>query len=76
MLLNESKELYLNGNQLVSLEGLPSFPLLEVLVLSQNHLESLKGMPHLPKLKALFLSSNQLSSFEGIPVCNNLIVSI
>jgi Leucine-rich repeat (LRR) protein len=61
--------LYLNSNQLKSLQGMPvELPALEMLYLYGNQLKSLQGMPEeLLALRVLYLGGNELESLQGMP---------
>jgi Leucine-rich repeat (LRR) protein len=62
------RELYLNGNNLVSLQGMSKYlPALQKLTFAHNQLENLEGMPaELPALSELYLDNNKLVSLQGM----------
>lgn len=67
------KSLFLNGNALVNVIGLPNFAELTCLFLQQNGLESLQGLSEAaPQLKILDVSQNCLGSLDGIGSCTRL----
>ncbi|XP_020586552.1 187-kDa microtubule-associated protein AIR9, partial [Phalaenopsis equestris] len=61
------QQLYLAGNQITSLAGLPELPSLEFLSVAQNKLKSL-CMATQPRLQVLAASKNKISSFKGFPL--------
>eukprot|EP00250_Pteridium_aquilinum_P019691 c24537_g1_i1 orf=188-5938(+) len=60
------QQLYLAGNQITSLSGLPQLPNLEFLSVAQNKLKSL-AMAAQPRLQVLAASKNKISTFKGFP---------
>ncbi|MCO5613042.1 hypothetical protein L7F22_067316 [Adiantum nelumboides] len=60
------QQLYLAGNQITSLSGLPQLPNLEFLSVAQNKLKSLAMAPQ-PRLQVLAASKNKISTFKGFP---------
>jgi hypothetical protein len=60
------QQLYLAGNQITSLSGLPQLPNLEFLSVAQNQIQSL-AMASQPRLQVLAASKNKISSFKGFP---------
>jgi len=50
--------LYLTGNQLTTLEGMPNLPELQKLVAWDNQLTTFEGLPNLPNLRKLHLAEN------------------
>lgn len=60
------QQLYLAGNQITSLSGLPQLPNLEFLSVAQNKLKSL-AMATQPRLQVLAASKNKISTFKGFP---------
>ncbi|XP_024515548.1 187-kDa microtubule-associated protein AIR9 [Selaginella moellendorffii] len=60
------QQLYLAGNQITSLSGLPQLPNLEFLSVAQNRLKSL-AMATQPRLQVLAASKNKISTLKGFP---------
>ncbi|MBR7133776.1 MAG: TIR domain-containing protein [Clostridia bacterium] len=58
--------LYIDKNNIDSLEGIPVFEKLEVLSVSGNSLESLKGIESFIHLKKIYASENKLTSLSGL----------
>ena len=70
--LTKLERLYLQNNQLTSLEGIENLTNLKVLKLSNNELTSLEGIKNLTNLEVLKLSNNKLTSLKGIENLTNL----
>eukprot|EP01018_Ginkgo_biloba_P031074 Gb_01915 [translate_table: standard] len=60
------QQLYLAGNQITSLSGLPELPNLEFLSVAQNKLKTL-AMSTQPRLQVLAASKNRISTLKGFP---------
>ncbi|VFQ97381.1 unnamed protein product [Cuscuta campestris] len=60
------QQLYLAGNQILSLKSLPELPNLEFLSVAQNKLKSL-SMASQPRLQVLAASKNKISTLKGFP---------
>uniref|UniRef100_A0A1D1Z6I6 Protein phosphatase 1 regulatory subunit pprA n=1 Tax=Anthurium amnicola TaxID=1678845 RepID=A0A1D1Z6I6_9ARAE len=60
------QQLYLAGNQIISLLSLPQLPNLEFLSVAQNRLKSL-SMASQPRLQVLAASKNKISTLKGFP---------
>ncbi len=65
--------LYLHGNQLRSLDGLPSLPNLTSLYLQGNQLTEISGLEVCQQLSKLYLTNNCLSNLGGLAKCQSLV---
>lgn len=65
--------LYLHGNQLRSLDGLPSLPNLTSLYLQGNQLTEISGLEACQQLSKLYLTNNCLSNLGGLAKCQSLV---
>eukprot|EP00775_Hariotina_reticulata_P005377 gene5377-5612_t len=60
------KAIFLEGNALQSLEGIPPLEQLKCLYVHQNCLRTLHGLEHLPNLDTLNVSSNGLDTLQQL----------
>jgi len=65
--LPQLQDLWLHGNQITTLQGLPNLPQLQDLWLHGNQITTLQHLPNLPQLRDLGLSDNQLTTLQGLP---------
>ncbi|RAP29493.1 hypothetical protein DID76_04065 [Candidatus Marinamargulisbacteria bacterium SCGC AG-414-C22] len=70
--LTNLKDLYVNDNQLKSVEGVGKLTNLGYLNLINNQLTSIEGLEKLTNLTGLWLYDNQLTSVEGVEKLTNL----
>jgi Leucine-rich repeat (LRR) protein len=64
--LNNLKTLFLNNNQITTIEGLKHLSCLEHLILSENKISKIESLASLSKLKTLLLDKNQITRIEGL----------
>lgn len=62
--------LFLDNNQIKSINGVDNFELLTTLVVSFNDIDSLLPVKNLKHLETLQIADNKLSSFEGLHEAN------
>ena len=70
--LTNLEELYLQGNQLSSLETIGKFPKLRVISVASNGMLSLKGVEHLPALEELQANLNKINDLSGMQQLSKL----
>ncbi|KXZ45339.1 hypothetical protein GPECTOR_56g436 [Gonium pectorale] len=66
------KALFLEGNVLESLEGLPTLKELKCLYVQQNCIWKISGLEAVTNLDTLNISNNQISRLEGLSCCTSL----
>ncbi|GLC39430.1 Leucine-rich repeat-containing protein oda7 [Pleodorina starrii] len=66
------KALFLEGNVLESLEGLPPLKELKCLYVQQNCIHKISGLEAVENLDTLNISNNHLTSLEGLSCCKSL----
>ncbi|KAG2449026.1 hypothetical protein HYH02_005778 [Chlamydomonas schloesseri] len=66
------KALFLEGNVLETLEGLPPLADLKCLYVQQNCIWKISGLEAVPALDTLNISNNQLTKLEGLSCCPGL----
>ncbi|RYZ89515.1 MAG: leucine-rich repeat domain-containing protein [Proteobacteria bacterium] len=70
--MDKLKELYLQSNNLSSLNGLPKGAPLEVLAFWDNNLQSIKGVENFPKVRELYAQTNQIETIEPLEKLTDL----
>ncbi|KAG2487558.1 hypothetical protein HYH03_013837 [Edaphochlamys debaryana] len=66
------KALFLVGNVLESLDGLPPLKDLKCLYVQQNCIWKLSGLENVENLDTINISNNQISKLEGLSCCKHL----
>ena len=71
---SQLRNLWLNSNQIVKIEGLDKLDQLKKLSISNNKIKEIEGLKDLVKLEELYLNNNQIVKIEGLEGLSQLII--